>query len=79
GLSVGRFIRVFREATGLSPKRYLTSIRMSEARMLLESTDYPIAEVADIVGYDNPLYFSRVFRAHVGMSPSQCRQEAMRR
>lgn len=79
GLSVGRFIHVFREATGLSPKRYLTSIRISEARMLLESTDYPIAEVADIVGYDNPLYFSRVFRAHVGMSPSQCRQEAMRR
>lgn len=79
GLSVGRFIHVFREATGLSPKRYLTSIRMSEARMLLESTDYPIAEVADIVGYDNPLYFSRVFHSYVGMSPSRCRETATSR
>lgn len=79
GLSVSRFIHVFREATGVSPKRYLTSIRMSEARMLLESTDYPIAEIGDIVGYDDPLYFSRVFRAHVGMSPSQCREESVQR
>lgn len=73
GLSVSRFIHVFREATGQSPKRYQTSIRMNEARMLLESTDYPVAEIADMVGYDNPLYFSRLFRAHVGMPPSACR------
>lgn len=73
GLSVSRFIHVFREVTGLSPKRYQTEIRMNEARMLLESTDYPVAEIADMVGYDNPLYFSRLFHRHVGMSPSTYR------
>lgn len=73
GLSVSRFIHVFRESTGRSPKRYQTEIRMNEARMLLESTGYPVAEIALMVGYDNPLYFSRLFRAHVGMSPSAYR------
>ena len=52
----------------MPPKRYITAIRMQRARGLLIDTDYPINEVAFLVGYDNPLYFSRLYeigRAHV--------------
>ena len=37
---------------------------------LLENTDYSIVQVAEAVGYDNPLYFSRIFKKNTGMSPS---------
>lgn len=38
------------------------SKRIANAQMLLESSDYNMTEIAKIVGYDNPLYFSRVFK-----------------
>ena len=42
-------------------------------KKMLESTDYTISEISSIVGYDNPLYFSRLFHKHVGMSPRKYR------
>ena len=42
--------------------------------MLLESSDYNMTEIAKIVGYDNPLYFSRVFKKEKGMSPMEYRK-----
>ncbi|MFT8640190.1 MAG: AraC family transcriptional regulator [Bifidobacterium sp.] len=78
GMSVSWFIRSFREASGKSPLRYLIDIRIREAKLLLETTSYSIGEVADMVGYANPLYFSRLFRSHVGMSPSQYRNSTNR-
>ncbi|MFT9392416.1 helix-turn-helix domain-containing protein, partial [Bifidobacterium sp.] len=78
GMSVSWFIRSFREASGKSPLRYLIDIRIREAKLLLETTSYSIGEVADMVGYANPLYFSRLFRSHVGMSPSQYRNSMNR-
>lgn len=73
GVSVSWFIRDFRESVGVPPMRYITDLRLNEARMLLESTVYPIAEIADMVGYDNPLYFSRLFRSRFGQPPSRYR------
>lgn len=46
--------------------------------MLLESSDYNMTEVAKIVGYDNPLYFSRVFKKEKGMSPMEYRKSIRR-
>ena len=73
GGSVSWFIRDVRESVGVPPMRYITDLRLNEARMLLESTVYPIAEIADMVGYDNPLYFSRLFRSRFGQPPSRYR------
>lgn len=56
------FIRSFKQYTGMPPRKYLTSIRVKKAQELLESTDYGIGEIGSIVGYDNPLYFSRIFK-----------------
>lgn len=69
-LSVYRFIHLFRQLTGLSPYAYQTRIRIDRARDLLLSTTLNIAEVAAMVGYGNPLYFSRLFHKHTGLSPT---------
>jgi len=72
-MSVSWFIRRFKEYTGSTPTQYILSLRISNAQTLLDSTNYHITEIAEIVGYDNPLYFSRLFRKHSGMSPSEFR------
>lgn len=63
------FIRSFKQYMGMPPLQYITSIRMNRARELLESTDMTISEISEIVGYDNPLYFSRIFKNVNGVSP----------
>ncbi|BAQ30768.1 helix-turn-helix transcriptional regulator [Bifidobacterium scardovii] len=69
------FNNAFKNAVGVPPKRYITAIRMQRARGLLIDTDYPINEVAFLVGYDNPLYFSRLYGKYAGLSPSQQRAQ----
>ncbi len=61
GMSVSWFIRNFKKSTGTTPMQFITSIRITNAQMLLETTNYAVNEIARIVGYDNPLYFSRLF------------------
>jgi len=68
-LSMYRFIHKFKEATGLTPIEFLTKIRMDEAKYLLSNSQLNISEIASIVGYDDPLYFSRVFKKATGLSP----------
>ena len=68
------FIHLFREYTGMSPLAYLTRVRMSRARDLLSSSTLSVSEIAAAVGYDNPLYFSRVFKNQTGLSPSAFRE-----
>lgn len=73
-LSVCWFIRSFRQILKVTPMQYILSLRMANAQNLLESTGYNISEIAAAVGYDNPLYFSRLFHRHTGMSPSEYRK-----
>ena len=56
--------------------QYLLERRMANAQMLLETTSYNITEISALVGYDNPLYFSRVFKKQKGISPSEYRKES---
>ena len=74
GFSASWFLQCFRQITGSSPLQYILKLRLSNAQSLLENTDYPIGEIADAVGYDNALYFSRLFRKHIGMSPREYRR-----
>ena len=73
-MSTAWFIRSFKQYVGLSPARYIQSLRIVNAQRLLERTKYSIDEVSEIVGYDNPLYFSRVFKKETGLSPAQYRK-----
>jgi AraC family transcriptional regulator len=74
GLSGSRLIRVFQEATGETPARYLTRIRMESARQLLEVTDLPVREIARRSGYTQTSQFSRAFRRETGARPLQYRR-----
>ena len=73
-MSISWFNKSFKAATGTSPMKYIQTIRIRNAQTLLETTDYSISDVASFVGYENPLYFSRLFRKTKGMSPSAYRK-----
>ena len=74
GMSVSWFIRNFKEYSKITPMQYIVSIRIANAQVLLETTTYTVAEIGQIVGYDNPLYFSRIFHKQKGISPSGYRK-----
>lgn len=69
-LGVSRYRTLFRAATGMSPIAYLTEMRMKRAAELLIHTGMSVADVALSVGYEDPQYFSRVFRRVWGVSPA---------
>lgn len=73
-MSVCYFQRNFKQIVNHTPMQYLLTIRVNNAASLLETTDYSMAEIAAIVGYEDPLYFSRVFRKIKGMSPTEYRK-----
>ena len=61
-VSTSWLIRNFRLYTGITPKQFIMKKRIYNAEMLLQNQHYSINEIARIVGYDNPLYFSRIFQ-----------------
>lgn len=72
-MSVCYFQRNFKQIVKHTPMQYLLIIRVNNAASLLETTDYSMAEIAAIVGYEDPLYFSRLFRKIKGVSPRDYR------
>lgn len=74
GLSERTFKRRFRKATGMTPIEYVLTLRLEEAKQMLESTDEPVEGIAEAVGYQDPAFFSRKFGARVGLTPLQYRR-----
>ena len=73
-MSVCWFQRNFKQIVKHTPMQYLLTIRVNNAASLLETTNYSLAEIAAIVGYEDPLYFSRLFRKIKGVSPRDYRK-----
>lgn len=69
GINYCRFIDRFTQETGISPKQYQINVRMLLAKDLLRNGSFNVGETAAVLGYDNPLYFSRLFKKHWGQSP----------
>lgn len=74
GMSFSWFSRNFKQLTAKSPMQYVVSVRINNAVNLLGCSSYNINEVSNIIGYDNPLYFSRIFKKIKGVSPSDYRK-----
>lgn len=71
GVSRSQLFREFKKYLNTSPKEYLTSLRMRKACALLKGTSLSVTEVACSVGYDDSMYFSRVFKKEIGVPPSK--------
>lgn len=67
--------RIFKEKMGCSIKDYLLQVRMDNACKLLRFTDLSIGDVGRSVGYDDELYFSRLFRKKMNLAPTAYRQQ----
>jgi AraC-like DNA-binding protein len=74
-ISCSWFIREFKKYTGYSPKQYITNLRIQHAKELLNNRYLSVNDVSMLVGYENQLYFSRIFRKNTGMSPSEYRDK----
>lgn len=74
GLTARTFKRRFEASTGYAPLDYVHSLRIEEAKQMLETTDMPIDAVATEVGYAEPAAFRRFFKRATGIAPNRYRQ-----
>ena len=74
-MSAAYFSTVFSQTTGQSFISYLTAMRMEKAKELLTSTNMKLSDIALEIGYNEPNYFSHVFRKTTGMTPKEYRQK----
>lgn len=73
GVSRSHLFRSFETVLGQSPKEYLTDFRMKQACYLLEYSNLSITAIANSLGFDNSLYFSKTFHKQKGISPKEFR------
>jgi len=74
-MSESHFSHTFKDATGLSPKKYQIRTKMLKAQELLRHSGASVKEVAASLGYDDPHYFSRLYKKTMGVSPSEAREQ----
>jgi transcriptional regulator GlxA family with amidase domain len=81
GLAERSFKRRFQQATGMAPLEYVHTLRIEEAKQMLEASDEPIEAIANEVGYEDAGFFARLFRRKVNLTPAAYRRRfsAMRR
>jgi AraC-like DNA-binding protein len=70
GLSSSKLYRKITELTDLSPNEFIKTIRLKKSAHLLRTRNYNVSEVADMVGFKDPFYFSKCFKKQFGRSPS---------
>lgn len=70
-ISAGYLSTIFKQYTGVCFTDFVTEVKMEEAKKLLRETGYKIYEIAEMLGYQNAYYFSKVFKKITGMTPSE--------
>lgn len=73
GLTERTFKRRFAKATGMTPIEYVHTLRLEEAKQMLETTQDGVDSIAGSVGYEDTAFFRRLFRRRVGLTPRQYR------
>ena len=75
GLAQRTFARRFLAATGLQPVDYVHTVRVEEAKQLLETESIAVEEVGRMVGYEDPTFFRRLFKRKAGLTPTAYRRK----
>lgn len=75
GTSVSKFTRAFVRTFDISPGKYVSNIRLTAARQLLEHSDKPLVDIAQETGYYDLSHFTRAFRGEFGKTPGRYRRE----
>lgn len=76
-MSEGYFSHLFKENMKIAPMQYLTKLRMKKAKELLVGSSMHISEVAEVTGFDDPMYFSRIFKKYSGISPKKYQKNGL--
>ena len=74
-LSVNAFYRLFKDTIGMSPKEYIITERLRQARLMLLGSALPIGKISRLCGYESPFSFSSLFHERYGCSPSLYRTQ----
>jgi transcriptional regulator GlxA family with amidase domain len=72
-VSLSHYFALFKRLTGSTPIDFFIHLRIERAREMLDTTSLTVKEVAAALGYDDPFYFSRVFKSINGLAPSDYR------
>ncbi|WP_256004686.1 MULTISPECIES: helix-turn-helix transcriptional regulator [Pedobacter] len=72
-LSVNHLLRNFKRAYHTSPYQYLRSLRLQHAKYYLKHSDYTVGQIVDVVGFECPSSFIRLFRSSFNITPGQYR------
>jgi AraC family transcriptional regulator len=75
-ISVNHLLRTFKQAYGQSPHQYLIKVRLERSKYLLKNTDYTINEIVEIIGFECPSSFIRLFKGVHKITPGKYRQGA---
>ncbi len=76
--SEGHFYRLFKKRIGLTPVSYISKVRVQNAAQWLLRSDIAVSQIANLVGYRDQFYFSRVFRKIAGTGPKSYREKINR-
>ena len=68
-ISTGYLSIVFKRFTGTTLSDYIAQVKIEHAKELIDSHQYLMYEISDMLGFENPYYFSRVFKKVTGISP----------
>jgi len=74
GIGYSSFRKLFKEYTGVSPLSYFQDIKLQRAKELLRATQMSIKEIAYVLNFDSPDYFSTQFKKKTGKRPSDFRE-----
>lgn len=69
--------KIFKQGLGCTIMEFLTKIRIEEAKRLLRNPEYNVMQVAHKIGFDDPSYFTKVFKRNEGVTPSQYKRKAL--